>query len=93
MGFYLLRRLGQAAVVLSAALTVSSVILYILPGDPVAIMVNPGGQTTYVDPEAEAALRAELGFDTPLIEQTSPGSSPPCEGTSAWCPTGRHLRD
>ncbi|CAM3470150.1 ABC transporter permease [Occultella aeris] len=69
MGFYLVRRLGQAAVVLWAAFTVSFVILYMLPGDPVAIMLNPGGQATYVDPEAEAALRAELGFDKPLIEQ------------------------
>ncbi|WP_163541992.1 ABC transporter permease [Occultella kanbiaonis] len=69
MGSYLLRRLGQAAVVLWAAFTVSFVILYMLPGDPVAIMLNPGGQATYVDPAAEAALRAELGFDKPLIEQ------------------------
>ena len=69
MGRYLAGRLGQAALVLWAAFTVSFVILFLLPGDPVAIMLNPGGQATYVDPEAEAALRAELGFDQPLLLQ------------------------
>lgn len=62
-------RLAQSVVVLWAAFTVSFVILYLLPGDPVSIMLNPGGQASYVDPEAEAALRAELGFDRPVHEQ------------------------
>src|SRR5690625_4090850 len=66
---YLLHRAGQALVVLWAAYTVSFIILFLLPGDPVAIMLNPGGQATYIDPEAEAALRAELGFDQPLLVQ------------------------
>jgi len=69
MARYLLRRLAQALLVLWAAFTVSFVILFLLPGDPVAIMLNPGGQATYVDPAAEAALRAELGFDQPLLVQ------------------------
>ncbi|MEE6274278.1 ABC transporter permease [Georgenia wangjunii] len=69
MGRYLLGRLAQAALVLWAAFTVSFVILFMLPGDPVSIMLNPGGQATYVDPQAEADLRAELGFDQPLPVQ------------------------
>lgn len=62
-------RLAQSVVVLWAAFTVSFIILYLLPGDPVSVMLNPGGQSSYIDPEKEAALRAELGFDKPAHEQ------------------------
>ena len=37
---YVLRRVGQAAVVLWAAYTVTFVILYLLPSDPVAIQLS-----------------------------------------------------
>lgn len=66
---YLLARIGQSVLVLWAAFTVSFIVLFALPGDPVAIMLNPGGQSQYVDPAAEARLREELGFDQPLAVQ------------------------
>lgn len=66
---YLLRRAAQAIVVLWAAFTVSFVILYLLPSDPIAIMLNPGGAGNYVDPVKAAQLRAEYGFDKPVVVQ------------------------
>jgi peptide/nickel transport system permease protein len=66
---YLLRRAAQAILVLWAAFTVSFVILYLLPSDPIAIMLNPGGTGNYVDPVKAAQLRAEYGFDKPVIVQ------------------------
>ncbi|WP_432544028.1 ABC transporter permease [Kineococcus sp. SYSU DK002] len=68
---YVLRRLGQAVVVLWAAYTVTFVILYLLPSDPVAIMLagGQGGEQSTVDPAQVAALRAEHGLDDPLPVQ------------------------
>ena len=66
---YLLRRAAQAILVLWAAFTVSFVILYLLPSDPIAIMLNPGGSGNYVDPVKAAELSAEYGFDKPVIVQ------------------------
>jgi len=67
MARYLARRLGQAVFVLWAAFTVSFVILYALPSDPVAIM--SGGDATDIPPEQLEALRAEYGLDQPLWRQ------------------------
>lgn len=64
---YLVRRLGLAVLVLWAAWTVSFVVLYALPGDPVAIMY--GGESSDVTPEQLDALRAEYGLDRPLGAQ------------------------
>lgn len=68
---YVARRLGQALVVLWAAFTVTFVILYLLPSDPVSIMLagGQGGEQATVDPEQVAALRAEYGLDDPLPVQ------------------------
>ena len=66
---YVLRRLGAAVLVLWAAFTVSFAVLYLLPSDPVSIMLdaaNPGGT---VDPEQVAELSAQYGFDRPPLEQ------------------------
>ena len=52
-----------------AAFTVSFAVLYLLPSDPVSIMLdaaNPGGT---VDPAQVAELRARYGFDRPPLEQ------------------------
>lgn len=68
---YLVRRLLQAVVVLWAAYTASFLVLYLLPGDPVDIMLSggqPGGVST-ASPEQIAAVKAEYGFDKPLITQ------------------------
>ncbi len=64
---FLLRRLGQAVFVLWAAFTVSFVILFALPSDPVAIM--SGGDATDLPPAMLDALRHEYGFDQPLWRQ------------------------
>lgn len=68
---YLIRRLLQAVLVLWAAYTASFLVLYLLPGDPVDIMLSggqPGGVST-ASPEQIAAVKAEYGFDKPLITQ------------------------
>lgn len=71
MLLYLIRRILQAAIVLWAAFTVSFVVLYLLPGDPVDIMLSggqPGGVST-ASPEQIAAVKAEYGFDKSLLGQ------------------------
>lgn len=65
---YVARRLAQSALVLWAAFTVSFVILYVLPGDPVSIMLNQGEQGM-ADPVQIAALRTEYHLDRPLAVQ------------------------
>ncbi|WP_226359815.1 ABC transporter permease [Pseudonocardia sp. ICBG1142] len=65
---YLLRRLGLAAVVLWAAWTVSFVVLYLLPGDPVATMASASDGEP-VSPAELAAPRARYGLDQPLPVQ------------------------
>ncbi len=70
MARYLVRRLLQAVAVLWAAYTISFIVLYLLPSDPVSIMANGGqGEQNSVDPAQLAKLRAEYGFDKPLIVQ------------------------
>ena len=64
---YLLRRLLQAVFVLWAAFTVSFVILYALPSDPVALVA--GTDATDITAEQLDALRAEYGLDRPLVVQ------------------------
>nr|WP_093346458.1 ABC transporter permease [Pseudonocardia ammonioxydans] len=65
---YLLRRLGLAVAVLWAAWTVSFVVLYLLPGDPVATMAA-AGDGEQPSPAELDALRARYGLDQPLIVQ------------------------
>ena len=69
MAGYLLRRLGTAVAVLWAAYTVSFVVLYLLPGDPVTTMASGGLDGEPLPPEQIAALRARYGLDQPLIVQ------------------------
>ncbi|WP_416969515.1 ABC transporter permease [Streptomyces sp. 4F14] len=66
---YVLSRLAQAVGVLWAAFTVSFVILYYLPGDPVSAMAGAGADSAQLDPAQLAALRREYGFDKPLLAQ------------------------
>jgi peptide/nickel transport system permease protein len=69
VGRYLLGRLGQALFVLWAAFTVTFVILYVLPGDPILIMLDSRGEGLIVDESEVAALRAQYGFDQPIPVQ------------------------
>jgi peptide/nickel transport system permease protein len=66
---YILGRIGQAVLVLWAAYTVSFIVLYLLPSDPVSIMVNHSGITGAVSAEQIAKIKAEYGFNQPVIVQ------------------------
>jgi peptide/nickel transport system permease protein len=67
---YLARRLLQAVVVLWAAYTISFIVLYLLPSDPVSIMASGGqGEQNSVPAAQLAALRHQYGFDKPVIVQ------------------------
>lgn len=70
MASYTLRRVAQAVFVVWAAYTLTFAIVYLLPGDPVSVMLSgPGGEQGFVSEEAREALRAELGLDRPLVVQ------------------------
>ncbi|WP_433279332.1 ABC transporter permease [Pseudonocardia xinjiangensis] len=66
---YLVRRVALAIGVLWAAFTVSFVVLYLLPGDPVATMAGGGLDGEPLSPAALDALRARYGLDQPVIVQ------------------------
>ncbi|MET9021948.1 ABC transporter permease [Actinopolymorpha sp. NPDC004070] len=66
---YLAGRALQAVFVLWAAFTLTFVVLYLLPSDPVSIMLDPGGQGSYVDPAQVAALRARYHLDQSMPVQ------------------------
>jgi peptide/nickel transport system permease protein len=66
---YLLGRAGQALFVLWAAFTVTFVILYVLPGDPILIMLDARGEGLMVDEAEVGRLRAQYGFDQPIPVQ------------------------
>lgn len=69
MARYLALRVLQAIWVLWAAFTISFVVLYLLPADPVSIAADSGGSGTPVDKAAIAELQARYGLDKPLWEQ------------------------
>lgn len=69
MAAYLVRRVGTAVAVLWAAYTVSFVVLYLLPGDPVTTMASGGLDGEPLRPEEIEALKARYGLDKPLIVQ------------------------
>lgn len=67
MSQYLIRRIGQAVIVLWAAFTVSFVLLQALPGDAVLIkFLNP---ELGLGPEQIADIRASYGADVSLATQ------------------------
>lgn len=66
MPAYILRRLGQSVFALWATYTVTFVILFWLPSDPVSIMLNLSAEDVFVDPARIEALRQAYGFDEPV---------------------------
>lgn len=58
------RRLLQSLLVLAVVLALNFILFRIMPGDPVASIVDPR-----FSPEAKAALRAQYGLDRPMPEQ------------------------
>lgn len=69
MARYPVTRLLQAVWVLWATFTVSFVVLYLLPADPVAIAADGGAGNSPVDAAAIEELRARYGLDKPLWQQ------------------------
>ncbi|WP_216909944.1 ABC transporter permease [Nocardia noduli] len=69
MARYLALRVLQAIWVLWAAFTLSFVVLFLLPADPVSIAADGGGAGTPVDKAAVAELQARYGLDKPLWDQ------------------------
>ena len=69
MLWYLGRRVGLALGVLWAAFTVSFVVLWLLPGDPIEVMASGGLDGEPLTPQQLAELRARYGFDKPLLAQ------------------------
>jgi len=61
---YLVRRLGQAVLLLFGAITIVFLVLRVIPGDPAALIL--GSQAS---PDELAAKRVELGLDDPLLVQ------------------------
>ncbi|MFB7355206.1 ABC transporter permease [Streptomyces gardneri] len=61
---HLLRRLPSALLVLLVASFVAFALLRLVPGDPAAVLAGPDAS-----PETEAAIRARLGLDAPLLSQ------------------------
>lgn len=64
MRLYILRRLLGMLVVVFLVLTITFVIVRVVPGDPAALMLGP--DATAAD---AAALRARLGLDQPILVQ------------------------
>ncbi|MFI2478012.1 ABC transporter permease [Nocardia xishanensis] len=69
MARYLALRVFQAIWVLWAAFSISFVVLYLLPADPVSLAADGGGAGTPVDKAAIAELQARYGLDRPLWDQ------------------------
>jgi peptide/nickel transport system permease protein len=69
LGRYLLRRIALAAAVLWATFTVAFVVLYLMPGDPVATMAGGGLDGEPLPPAELDALRARYGLDQPVLVQ------------------------
>lgn len=64
---YVVARLGQALIVLWLAYTVSFVVLYALPSDPVSLLA--GTDSSDITPEQLDELRSKYGLDRPLVVQ------------------------
>lgn len=65
-GFALGSRLVTALVQLWVIATLVFSLMYIMPGDPVLMLLGPDSNPT---PEAIAATRAQLGLDQPVLSQ------------------------
>ncbi|MFD1718478.1 ABC transporter permease [Georgenia deserti] len=64
MGALVIRRIGQAVLVLWGALTIVFIVVRLVPGEPAALLLGPSATADQV-----AALNAELGYDDPLLVQ------------------------
>ncbi|UQY35254.1 ABC transporter permease [Pseudomonas fulva] len=70
MSRYLIGRVGQALLVLWGAYSISYFILYLLPGDTLAIMLSASGmEADSLSPEDLARAQAYYGLDKGIFEQ------------------------
>ncbi len=60
----LLRRLGWAAVTIWGVSLLTFLVVFVVPGDPVAVLAPKGAS-----PETRRAMRRELGLDRPVLVQ------------------------
>lgn len=67
MNRYVIRRILQGAVVVWAAYTLTFAMLFMMPGDPVQIML--GGEADSISSVEAEAIRAEYGLDRPIWGQ------------------------
>lgn len=63
MSKYILKRLGYGAVAMLIIITLTFVLIHLVPGDP----MSQGGKN--LPTEAKAAFKAKYGLDKPLVEQ------------------------
>jgi peptide/nickel transport system permease protein len=61
MWIYTLRRLGLSIVIISVAMAMLFLMIYLVPGDPASIALGPRAT-----PEMREALRAKMGLDQPI---------------------------
>lgn len=61
MWIYTLRRLGLSVVIISTAMAMLFLMIYLVPGDPASIALGPRAT-----PEMREALRAKMGLDQPI---------------------------
>lgn len=67
---YVTGRIAQALLVLWGAYSITYFILYLLPGDPLSIMLSASGlEVDAMTPEALAQARTYYGLDRGLLEQ------------------------
>lgn len=64
MASYVLRRLAQSAFVVWGAVTVTFLVVRLVPGDPVALMLGP-----FSTQDDRAQLRSQLDLDQPVLLQ------------------------
>ena len=64
MAFYIVQRLGLAAVIVAAALAMLFAMIHLVPGDPASIALGPRAT-----PELVADFRRRMGLDQPLPTQ------------------------
>ncbi|GGO19244.1 ABC transporter permease [Microbispora rosea subsp. aerata] len=65
---YLALKIGRALFVVWAAFTLTFVLLFVLPADPVDLLFDPA-EVNSVPPEVRAQVAASYGFDRPVILQ------------------------
>lgn len=64
MWFYLLKRIGLAAIIVVVAVSLLYGMIHMVPGDPLSVLLGPRAT-----PELKAALAERMGLDKPFVVQ------------------------